>query len=106
MSRQYTDDEVREMLSTHIFNLIDFWEKNSTRATVREKLSGLAFSILSTLDGCSDLPAFIVAPDPHQDDKEYHIQRGENWFPENHETEINCDLPYLHETFGNYDPNR
>ena len=49
---------------------------------VKEKLSGLAFSILSTLDGCTaDFPGFELIPAPHPDDKAYHEENGSDWWP-------------------------
>lgn len=78
--RQYTTDEVREKLLSYVRGLVDYWDK--TDRPRKESLSGLAFSILSTLDGGSvEVPGFVVAPSPHESDEEYHRQRGENWYP-------------------------
>jgi hypothetical protein len=106
--REYTTEEVREMLLRHIWGLIHYWEHDSRTADLHGKMTGLAFSILSTLDGSSvEIPSFLVAPSPHPDDREYHKENGENWFPENHENEINCDIGgVLHEWFHSFDPDR
>jgi hypothetical protein len=81
MSREYTRDEVREKLINHIRALVDYWAQVENRAT-HEKLSGLAFSILNILDGGSaGVPGFLLIPHPHPEDKQFHIDNGENWFP-------------------------
>ena len=85
MEQEYSTDEVMEQLIGHIYDLVEYWNKVPQQDT-KEKLAGLAFSILSTLDGSSlALPCFIVAPDPHPEDKQYHQSQGENWYPENNE---------------------
>jgi len=103
---ELTEAEVRERLLRHVWAIVDHWDKETRVTGTRAKLEGLAFSILAALDGSAlDLPAFIVAPDPHPDDREYHQQHEEDWFPENHTVEVKCDLSgSLHELFRKYDP--
>lgn len=100
MSKEKSVEEIREEFLSHVHNLVDYWNNVDERST-KEKLSGLAFSILSTLDGCSaELPSFIVAPLPHEDDKQYHINNGDDYYPENHNSNVNCDIAgELHELF-------
>ena len=96
--REYTEDEVRDMFMGHIRMLINYWDKETRKPTRREALEGFAHSFLVLLDGGSALPGFIVAPRPHADDKKFHQENGENWFPENHESNVKCDIGgYLHE---------
>ena len=96
--RPYTDEETRERLLDHIWAMIDYWNREERRTTARSKLEGLAFSILSALDGsCVGLPGFVVAPRPHPDDEDYLRSQGENWFPR---CESEHDLAgVLHEEF-------
>lgn len=98
MSREYTEQECRDMLLDHIWHMIRYWK---TTETDRDRMEGLAFSILVALDGeAADLPKFIVAPDPRPDDKAYCQGRGVNWWPEN------CDLgSSLHDLFHSRRPN-
>jgi hypothetical protein len=42
--------------------------------------------------GAMALPGFIVAPNPHPSDKEYHISEGSDYYPENHELDIKGDI--------------
>ena len=102
MSREYTRDEVQEMFLNHVRESVRYWNEVNAENQLR-RLEGLAFTILATLDGCStDVPGFIVAPAPHESDKEYAKENNENWFPENHEIEekISSDIAgSLHERF-------
>jgi len=79
---ELTTVEVREKFLRHIWDMIGIWENTTQRDTVREKMEGLAFSILAMLDGeAVEFPGFIVAPIPHKDAEKFHKERGENWFP-------------------------
>lgn len=102
MSREYTTEEIREQFLDHIRAMVNYWD-SIPKETTKEKLDGLAFSILAALDGSSaGLPGFIVAPLPHQDDKQYNIENDENYYPENDEIEnqIKGDIAgLLHELF-------
>ena len=96
-SREYTTEEIREQFINHVRDLIDYWDKTD-RETSKEKLEGLAFSLLATIDGSSvDLPAFILATAPHECDKQYHINNNENYYPEN-QSDSNI-AGFLHELF-------
>lgn len=79
----YTKEEIREHFLNHIHNLVDYWLKESRIPDTKKKLEGLAFSILTAIDGCAvGLPAFLLIPSPHPDDKKYHKARGEKWYPD------------------------
>jgi hypothetical protein len=94
-SREYTTDEIREQFMNHVRMLIEYWD-NVDRQTTKEKIEGFAHSLLATIDGSSmDLPGFILAPAPHHEDKQYYIDKGENYYPEN---QSDSDIAgYLHE---------
>jgi hypothetical protein len=97
--RQYTSEEVKAMFLRHVWDMVDYWNRLEEKDR-RGALSGLAFSILVTLDGESAaLPAFTVAPRPHPDDKQFCIDIGTNWFSP--DTDISGDL---HESFYQRDP--
>jgi len=102
--REYTENEVTERFLEHIWDYVRYW--NGLDIDRSDKLEGLAFSILTAIDGGSlGLPSFILAPSPHPDDKEFHQQNGERWFPENHNVNITCDIAGgLHELFLKYRP--
>jgi len=88
--REFTTDEVKEQFINHVKMLIEYWDKIENKTT-KEKLNGFAHSLLATIDGSSvDLPAFVLAPSPHIDDKRYHIENGENYYSENNN--VKCDI--------------
>lgn len=99
LSREYTKDEIRQQFLAHIHTLVDYWDRQVPDYTCRQKLDGLAFSILAMLDGTSELPAFIVAPSPHPDNKAFCQGEGENWYQENQDVQDNISGT-LHILFG------
>lgn len=106
---ELTTDQVRERFLRSVWGCVDSWERECRAdKSLRERLEGLAFSILAMLDGSNiELPQFIVAPDPHPGDREYHEERRTDWFPENHElTEsVRADISgCLHELFHEFKP--
>lgn len=78
--RPYTADEIRAMFLRHVWEMIDYWD--SEKPDKREAMEGLAFSLLTALDGgLIQLPPFLVIPSSQPEDKEYLRSQGENWFP-------------------------
>jgi hypothetical protein len=92
MSREYTVAETQKIFIDQIKEYVEYWDKAA--CSQKCKLEGLAFSILTIIDGCTNLPAFILSPDPHPTDKEYSIDLGENYFSPH--VDISGDL---HELF-------
>jgi hypothetical protein len=100
--RAYTAEEVRDMLLEHIRLMAKYWadlpevDKATGEArTTQDRCEGVAFSILTALDGSTmALPAFDLKLAPHPDDKEYCRSEEENWF------EPGMELSFmLHEHF-------
>ena len=82
-TRALTEDEARERFLDHVWTLIRFWQAESKTQDTQGKLEGLAFSILSALDGsAAGLPRFIVAPSPHKEDREFCAREGLDWWRE------------------------
>jgi len=64
----------------HVRGLAEYWDGIEER-TSREKLDGMAFSMLNIFDGTTmDFPAMDIVLSPHEDDKQYHIDNDEDWF--------------------------
>lgn len=81
-AREMTANECANRLLEHVRDMVLYAEREARWPTVREKLEGLAFSILVAIDGeTSDLPAFRLIPHPHPDDAEYLKSEGRNWWP-------------------------
>lgn len=86
--RAYTEEEVRDMLLNQIRALAKYWAKlpdvdpvTGQEQTVQDRCEGVAFSILTMLDGCGmTMPAITLKLDPHEEDKEYCQENGANWF--------------------------
>jgi hypothetical protein len=107
--REFTEDECRERFLRRIWDLIDYYLRETRRAEVEQKLEGLAFSILSILDGASiQMPGFAVVPKGCSDDSVYHRVHGEDWWPYNRPEAmgaIKCDLSgSLHDLFYKFRP--
>lgn len=100
-SREYNEEEIKQQFLDHVRHLVHYWDEETRATSQKERLDGLAFSILSAIDGCSaSLPSFVLAPLPHEDDKQYAIDNGDNYYPQNHESDIKCDIGgSLHECF-------
>lgn len=97
--RQKTEVEVRKEFLDHVRHLVEYWHDVDDR-DLRDKLNGLAFSILVAIDGESDLPGFILAPCPHEDDKKFSISKNKNYYPENHKSNVKGDIAgSLHDQF-------
>ncbi len=98
--REYTEDEVRREFIKFINERIR--QTGGRSPATREKLEGLAHTILVAIDGgVLGLPKFILAPDPHPDDKKYNIGQGQNYYPENREAGVKCNISgSLHDDYG------
>ena len=95
--RAYTAEEGRDIILKTIANYVDYWDNVTRRQTSREKLEGLAFSIMVILDGGAGmLPGFIVRPNPCESDKDWNIKHGQNYWDS--ETDIaGCLHEHIHE---------
>jgi hypothetical protein len=113
--KEYTLEEMRGMFIKKIHQIVKYWKNVELKDTpaheqLQTRLDGLAFSILVMLDGgYLELPEFIVAPNPHPDDKEFCISEGENYFPmpqmvfDKHGSEVTTNIGgYLHELYHSY----
>lgn len=101
-SKEKTTEEIREEFLKHVRSCINYWDTvdgKDAPKTQKDRLEGLAFSMLVALDGgAMALPGFIVAPCPHESDKEYHLSEGSDYYPENHELDVKGDIAgCLHE---------
>lgn len=97
--RAYTPEEVRTRFLHGVWDMVDWWDAETQVKSTREKMEGLAFSILAILDGAGALPSFIVAPSPHPSDEQYHKDEGTNWYPTD-EPDIAGSLHDLFYTLG------
>ena len=99
--REYTTDETQEKLIKTLWGILEYWYNESETPDTRGKMTGLLFTILSTLDGSGELPGFKIIPNTHPDDKDFHIKFGENWY--NDKIDIGGSL---HELMNHYGPTK
>lgn len=78
-----TAKEVRSEVLATMHALVNYWANESRTPDTKEKLDGLAFSILNIFDGTNGgLPGFDIVCRPHPDDESYHRLQQENWYPD------------------------
>jgi hypothetical protein len=79
--RAYTSEEVTEQVMEQICHDIHYWQTQPNCGSMENRVEGVIHSTLAMLDGCKlRLPAFDLVPDVHEDDKDYHIENGENYY--------------------------
>jgi hypothetical protein len=79
--RAYTCREIADQLVSKFASIAEYWSKHPSGGTIDERCHGVAFSILAALDGTGmDLPGFDLIPTPHEGDKDWYINRGENYY--------------------------
>ena len=99
--RAYTTEEVREMFIRDMWSRLKECLDDKRMSTPQHKLEVFMHSTFAMLDGCSfGLPGFLLIPNPHPDDKEFHIKRGENYFPSKEDISGGC----LHGLMYKYKP--
>ena len=91
--QEYTREEIRDQFLDTVRCYVKIWHNEPT-LTEEEKLNGLAFSMLAFIDGGTNMPCFKLIADTHPSDKQYNIDNGEKYYPED------CDIAGdLHEHF-------
>lgn len=101
MGHELSVEEVRSRFLTHVRGIVDYWDEVAREPSLRKRLEGVAFTILSTIDGsAADLPAFALIPTPHPTDKAFSQEQGEDWYPDFQPAQEVCDIAGgLHERF-------
>ena len=81
LPRAYTADELRDSILEHMRTTAKYWATvEGEPRSVQDRIEGALFSTLAMLDGCSiGIVSFDLVARPHPDDKQYHIDREENW---------------------------
>jgi hypothetical protein len=93
MSRERTQEEVRAAFIGHLRRLIYYWTEEVKVTNPKELLKSFAFSVCCAIDGSADgLPGFILAPHAHPGDKQFHIANGEDYWPDNADAVVQCNI--------------
>lgn len=98
MSRQLNEEEIQEKFLNHVRFMVEYWGEGLDELG-KSKLRGLAFSILSAIDGCSsELPPFILTPLCTKSDVEFYKKNDMDYYPIS--PKVTCDIAgTLHENF-------
>lgn len=76
-------EELRDQFLAHVRAMVAYWAtipQSARPSDIMSRCEGVAFSILTAIDGCSmGLPAFDLVARPHEDDKEYLRAEGSDW---------------------------
>lgn len=96
MSRALTPQELRNNVLDHIRLMVEYWA-TLPGLDVHSRCDGVAFSILTMIDGSADQPPMALVALSSDEDKQYYVEKGENWV--DHGTVINDDV-MLHEEYN------
>jgi len=91
--RAYTAEEITREYLQQMMGVAAYWARKPDQ-TPLQMCEGVVFSILCALDGSSVLPGTKTLVAPHPEDKQYHIENGENWYEPG--TEISLAHELLH----------
>lgn len=81
--RAWTEDEMRARFLDTVRAQVKYWQEQSTYTDPNDRISGMAHSLLSLLDGSVGMiPGFKLIPNAHCEDQQWHESQGENWWPE------------------------
>lgn len=94
--RAYTPEELRGRVLDHIRLMVEYWATLPGLDT-HSRCDGVAFSILTMIDGSADQPPMALVALSSDEDKQYYVEKGENWVK--HGTVINDDV-MLHEEYN------
>ncbi len=83
--RAYTEKEVCDIFLNHLATLAHYWatvnNTDGSEITTLDRCNGLIHSILSHMAGNGPtLPPIDLVLRPHDDDKDFHLGEGENYF--------------------------
>lgn len=95
-TRAYTAEELRNNVLDHVRLMVEYWATLPGLDTAA-RCDGVAFSILTMIDGSADQPPMALVSIASDDDKQYSVEKGENWVE--HGTVINDDV-MLHEEYN------
>ena len=95
-SKPISREEARETFLQHVRFLARYWAKERPD-NVLEACEGVAFSILTTMDGCAGFPSLDLVLRPHPDDKAYHEENGDDYYVDGMVINGDCHLhDYFH----------
>lgn len=115
--REKTPEEVSEKFFRHADKIVQVWSEVQLGDDMNKhypdntdpfviKGHAMLYTLFGTLGGDNvELPAFIVAPNPSPEDKEFCIQTEQDWYPDNSNLDgyVKADLgPRLRDGWADY----
>lgn len=95
MSRAKTAEEAQAEFLQAVRGIAQQWA-DVPHHTVQERCEGVAFSILSLVDGTSvGFPSLDLVLRPHEEDRQFAIDNGDDWYSDGQV----INESYLHEQF-------
>lgn len=88
-------DDVHDEFLASVRELCVYWSKVPADSDIR-RCEGVAFSILTLIDGCSSMPAMDLVVRPHPEDKQYNQDNGDDWYQDGMVFNDDC---MLHDSF-------
>lgn len=98
MSEARKAEDVRKDFLDHIAHMSSYWSRLPDKSPL-ERCNGLAFSILTLIDGSGELPAMDLILRPHPDDERFYRDEGEDFYLDGQV--INDTM--LHEMWGKHE---
>lgn len=96
MSRALTPEELRNNVLDHVRLMVEYWA-SLPGLDAHSRCDGVAFSILTMIDGSADQPPMALVALSSDEYKQHSVEKGENWVE--HGTVINDDV-MLHEEYN------
>jgi hypothetical protein len=82
--RAKTVEEVRAEFIQRVKAIANHWATEQEPMSLKFRCDGVASSILALIDGAYlGFPAIDMMAAPHDEDKEFSIENGENWYEKN-----------------------
>jgi hypothetical protein len=98
MSKEITKELARELFLTLVRGAAATWAGYDLPDEL-ERCNGVVFNVLNVIDGNTGaFPALDLVVRPHPDDKAFHIEEGQNYYPDGLAVNDDCAL---HELYPN-----
>lgn len=80
MSKEISQEEAKNNFIDACHACARSWFNPESKLSERERVEGVVFSVLNLIDGMSSLPAFDLVLRPHDDDKKFNQNEGQDWY--------------------------
>ena len=99
MAHAITAEEARKDFLTYLAGLAKYWATLPDK-TPLERCNGLAFSVLTIIDGDTFMPPMDLVLRPHPDDEQFNRDDGDDWYEDG---QVINDCGALHEIWHRHE---